>query len=477
MDVGIGNPRGGNGRSRSVFLGFAVVVTAVIGVSWVSALIGVGIGQRWDHAPVGSEVYATGRSGSVLRVLTWNVAAINNNPFEYWVGSGGDVYEELMRGVAQVVEQPKEHQDVLVSEVFTEEMAGDLFLCMQQAGWKRLKAVKKYYTATVANRTIISGFLKDAVIGRKRLVSMFDRVTNTIVAADGSTHYRPSVVNCYGGSMGKMRRWWQDWLTFVFKEKLDLPPPSSSATRAAAPRYVREMLKPITQAKYPAVTAEEEVMSVPLQVLHGAIFDVILAYTLNSLDREWEAVRRGMCVALNAGKTARTVDILADTYGASDAMFLQEVSEGAIAEIARNVELSKSFTVVRPEGFDAERNQNSVLLLRRGVWGEPSELTTEVLAKMGTSSGVSRGDLLAVSAVHKPSQTPFLLASFHGDTNGLLTIPVVDAVHAVAGNRKVLFGLDANAHTDDTATHLGVTKFADFFVSKGLTSCWGMFLV
>jgi len=42
-----------------------------------------------------------------------------------------------------------------------------------------------------------SGFLKDDLIGLKRLTSMPDRITNTINAADGVILTRPSVINCY----------------------------------------------------------------------------------------------------------------------------------------------------------------------------------------------------------------------------------------------------------------------------------------
>ena len=41
----------------------------------------------------------------------------------------------------------------------------------------------------------------------------------------------------------------------------------------------------------------------------------------------------------------------------------------------------------------------------------------------------------------------YLLASFHGDTNGLATLPVVAAVHALAQRmpgHRLVFGLDAN---------------------------------
>jgi hypothetical protein len=61
--------------------------------------------------------------------------------------------------------------------------------------------------------------------------------------------------------------------------------------------------------------------------------------------------------------------------------------------------------------------------------------------------GQSRGDLFVIKADHVDG-TRYLFASFHGDTNGLLTIPVVTAVHDYAkkahADRKLVFGMDAN---------------------------------
>jgi hypothetical protein len=37
--------------------------------------------------------------GRVLRVMTWNVAAVNNNPFEYFVTHDDPAYNRLMADV------------------------------------------------------------------------------------------------------------------------------------------------------------------------------------------------------------------------------------------------------------------------------------------------------------------------------------------------------------------------------------------
>jgi hypothetical protein len=70
----------------------------------------------------------------------------------------------------------------------------------------------------------------------------------------------------------------------------------------------------------------------------------------------------------------------------------------------------------------------------------------------------------------------YLLASFHGDTNGLATLPVLAAVHQLATSmpkHRLIFGLDANTYEVGTSSQQGMSEFAADFVSKGYSSCWG----
>ena len=63
----------------------------------------------------------------------------------------------------------------------------------------------------------------------------------------------------------------------------------------------------------------------------------------------------------------------------------------------------------------------------------------------GVESPVVAGDLFVMSATDKEDGDKFLFASFHGDTNGLATLPVITAVHnytkTVRPNHKLLFGM------------------------------------
>ena len=58
-----------------------------------------------------------------LRCITWNLAAINNNPFEYWITHHDAAYNELMAKAAAYI---KNDPGVPVSTVFTDEMFEEL---------------------------------------------------------------------------------------------------------------------------------------------------------------------------------------------------------------------------------------------------------------------------------------------------------------------------------------------------------------
>ena len=88
---------------------------------------------------------------------------------------------------------------------------------------------------------------------------------------------------------------------------------------------------------------------------------------------------------------------------------------------------------------------------------------------------VASGDLLVMGAEDIMGRK-YLLASFHGDTNGLATLPVLAAVHELARtlpDHSLIFGLDANTYEHGSSSKQDVLLFARDYVSKGYTSCWG----
>ena len=115
---------------------------------------------------------------------------------------------------------------------------------------------------------------------------------------------RPTVINYYPGSLASMSTWWQSWRDFIFHTHVDvdlgnkaaggragqaqqagaggagesasLPAPATGtadantkhnpAQSAACASTVLALLEPISRVKYPVLTSDEELMSLPLQV-------------------------------------------------------------------------------------------------------------------------------------------------------------------------------------------------------------------
>ena len=418
-----------------------------------------------------SDATETSKSGS-LKAVTWNIAAINNNPFEYWLTHPDANYEVLMKDVQDFVEAPGD-KDCTVGSVFTPGMFEELTALMDAQGWEAAEPCAAAF-AELAERKIISGFLKDAGLGNKRLMSMPDRMTNTIDVAGGGFAYRPSVISSFDGDMATVATWWAAWKDFHFLAPLTLPVKGGS-TQAKLPC---QLLSKIPRSKYPALSEEEEAMSLRLQTLCLAIFDAVLVHMLNvvSPSGEWLQLKRGILDALLHKKEARTVGILqAPPFMDSDVIFLQEVrtTNGLAAALAND------YACVTPNP-PSKADQNSVILLRKSRFG-PSVAAEDVTAAARAlwpkdGAKISDGDLLVIKAPDAHGNK-FLLASFHGDTDGLGTSPTVAAVCALAAtlpDYTVVFGLDANTYQKPKAgKQAGVATFLEEVANHGYAASCG----
>lgn len=418
-------------------------------------------------------------SGRRLTVATWNIAAINNNPFEYWITYDADpTYEKLMGKIEEFIENPGD-KDVPVSKVFTEPMFEKLDKRLTDVGWT---SARKYWDSSFKDRKIVSGFMKDEDLGLKRLASMPDRYTNTINLENGDQVFRPTVINMYDGDLSTMDLWWAAWERFMFDDKIKI----KDKTGAVVDKVPYQLLSKIKKEKYPAVTDDEEENSLPLQTMCGAIFDAILVHMMNTLadsPEKWQSLKKAMVESLNKQKVSRTLSILEEKYADADIITLQEVSLSLI-EKARAGKLGQKFTIVAPEKLDASRDQNSVILLSKETFpnGKGDEISSlvEKAFPEGKDVPVADGDILAITAKSNHG-VPFVIASFHGDTNGLATIPVLDALQKAMNAddklivHKLIFGMDANTYemAKDKKKQQDVMEFGKKFVSHGLTSCWG----
>lgn len=380
-------------------------------------------------------------------------------------------YEKLMVEVEHFIESPGE-QDVEVSKVFSPAMFDKLDERLTAVGWDSMRT---YWENDFSKRKIVDGFLKDPTLGSKRLASMPDRYTNLINTADGKTVFRPTIISMFEGDLGTQEKWWAEWQTFMFETKLKME---------KGEQTVLSLLKPIKKSKYPAITEQEEKDSLPLQTMCAAIFDAILVHMMNTVSQPevWQPLKRKIVDNLARKKVENTLKILQDKYMDADIITLQEVSLAMIEE-ARKGKLGDDYVIVAPKELDSVRDQNSVILLRKAIFphGSLGEITGEVEKAFPPNAKVpvAAGDINAIKTVDVDGVL-YVIASFHGDTNGLATKPVLTAVMKAMKddrslrNHRLIFGLDANTYEKGIpGTTQDVTEWGTHYTSYGLTSCWG----
>ena len=416
-------------------------------------------------------------ASDLVRAASWNVAAVNNNPFEYWVTSTDPNYNVVMEGVQNFVSDPG--RDFQVNRIFTDEMFADLVQEMRDVNLPSLDKVENFWMEDYSMRMAIGGFLKDKSLGLKRLSSMPDRITNTIHLQDGSTCMRPSAINAYqGGSLKSIEAWWSQWKCFMFHTPVSIFSNDGNSSQVRS-ELVCNLLGPILRSKYPAITVEEQAISVPLQLLCLAILDAIFIHVLNDVGPAiWEGVRQILCDSLISNKAPRTCRIIAEVYPDMDVFFVQEAAAIFVQKAAETPALRDKYAVLLPANLDGRRAQNSLIFLdRRAFRAETAADVTHEVAALLDGVFLAPGDLL-VSSVQDSRGRPFLLASFHGDSNGLSTQPFMRAVGELARGRypdhTLLVGLDANTYSAATDIYYhAVDHFSEFLRESGFVSLWG----
>ena len=423
---------------------------------------------------------------------SWNVAAVNNNPFEYWVSCADESYNVFMSKVEDLMLDAE--NDTAIHNIFSDSMFEALQARTSKADIPQIDDLHNVWSTHFRDRMAFAGFLNDAGLCHKRLLSMPDRVTNTIALADGSTCYRPTVINAYDGAdLSSIEVWWGRWLQYMFETPICIEN-AADDTHVGLPEkptLVCHLLSPLSRAKYPALTSDEEAHSVALQLLCLALLDAVLVHVANAAGRAiWQPLRRTLADALIRDKDERVCEVMACSCADADVVFLQEASAALVTAARRHPVLSARFALLAPRNLDARRNQNSLILVRRDAFDAAgwADATADVL-DMAEGRWVAPGDLLAASVAGSDGRR-WLLVSFHGDSCGLMTQPLLAAVDDAARARypghALLVGLDANPRSRPAAGGGwragagagcggggGGMSFEDFLAARRLASMWG----
>jgi len=236
-----------------------------------------------------------------------------------------------------------------------------------------------------------------------------------------------------------------------------------------------EFLETMDGAWY-KLTGDEEQASLALQMLLLAIQDAIVVHLMNrvSPDGTWLQVKRSLTVGIQ-NKNQRVVQILVDTYAHVDVLCLQEVHVSLIDEM-RKTSLGSSHDFVVSSDAKILRGVNSILLLRKEAFrGGFKEITAEVTKRCSCEGG----DLVVALADHHHCGK-MCIASYHGDSSGIETVPMVEALHSVSSDttsplfgHKLLIGVDANTHEKPSKGKCSLGEMMLALVPLGLTTCWG----
>ncbi len=413
-----------------------------------------------------------------IRCASWNIAAINNNPFEYHIHDKDKLYSKLMKNVENFIIKPG-NKDITIEECLPNKFINDLKKLMINEKWDGVKETIYQWNNDFKKRKIINEFLKDKSIGLKRLVSMPDRITNTINTINKGTIYRPSVISSFNSNIKSKEHWWSLWKSYMFENKIKIKYKKEITTKR-----VCELLNKISSSKYPALSKKEELISLPLQTLCLAIFDCIILHILNTvLPITWQNLKDKMINSNIKNKNNRIIDIIIGEYKNIDVFFLQEVAAKFIDLCKNNTNIKKRFHILYPENLDSKRDQNSIILASKKLFNvnNAKEITSEIIAKLNEKDNnkIQDGDLFTIMVKLNKTHESIVLASFHGDTNGLSTIPVITSINSILkSNIKFIFGLDANTYNmkknnKNISNYLQVKEFINVCNQFNLQTCWG----
>jgi hypothetical protein len=180
-----------------------------------------------------------------LEVVTWNIAAPNNNPFEFWASHESEDYDELMSAFQRCLDNPGE-LDVEIEGIFSQSMYEEMSAELHQQGVEGLCLLDQMWNTDLKKRRVISGFLKDRSFGEKRLISMPDRVTNSVRKSCGRETFRPSPISGFADDMSDVPTWWPLWKQYMFATPVCMRGEHLPSAFA--------LLQPIPRSKYPALT-------------------------------------------------------------------------------------------------------------------------------------------------------------------------------------------------------------------------------
>ena len=106
-------------------------------------------------------------SDTKLNAITWNIAAINNNPFEYYISTDMLQYNDLMNNISHIIQTPSDDIDIPINQIFSNNMFIELLEKINSFPEisKTSSLLPDIWQIDYSERKCISGFIKDNLIG------------------------------------------------------------------------------------------------------------------------------------------------------------------------------------------------------------------------------------------------------------------------------------------------------------------------
>lgn len=372
-----------------------------------------------------------------IRVASWNVAGVNNNPFEYWMPSN-EKHTELMKKFEDAVLNPV----VTVRTYFDQKKYNLLLRKMGEIEIKAVDQEKSDIMGSFYNEISslsMEAFATNTKIKESRLLSYPDRFP------------RPRLTAIRYDLNSSIDVWYDAWLNDMFEKtngqetgwehiifnNLGVDENGKSNKRSSKYKLIGDDR-----------TADEQ-----LQVLGLAVMDTIFFSILHELRAE--ETKTSILASLSSDKTKVIGRVLQRLAMDSDLICLQEVNAKTIQSITP-----------RGFGFVVPRNpkdipQDSAILYRESIFDKGENIDLEFRHSHWDDDYPGPvydlvNDSVAARLTLK-DRSSLVVVSYHAQSEGLDSLQVVQALRNKG--EPFILGIDANTISENKKGTLSVEKF------------------
>ncbi|KAF4675458.1 hypothetical protein FOL46_001396 [Perkinsus olseni] len=401
-----------------------------------------------DRALFSEAMYNSGQQCPVsrarptpIKVATWNIGSVQTNPLEFSDDSDHRFTHFLaeFQSTAEALEASGSTIGDILCEAFPFSVRSSLLGNYRVLGLPSPESSAEAFDF-LAKLRVWSGFLSSKNIGDSRIISWPDRFTNVF----GNGRCRPSMISCYTEELSPSKAWLDSWIRFM----ADAHIPTLSVEKYNVASPYRENYRAFS-------------------VVGLAVFDSLLIAIAERTSVDWRDMRLGRIKCVSQRPQQLVNYIVQHLLRAEDVIMLQEVSDDIQSRIL-SVDEAEGYELIA-ESNSSGAKQRSVILIKKGCGLEidvaASERVREAMRTEGERRGLASGDL-SVAVVSTQNDHPLLLASFHGDTNGRLTIPTLKVLSSLG--LPLLVGVDANCYANPTPGNLAVVDFLKAVTDTGL---------